>query len=103
MENNLSKLILGTLQKHHNFTTHLFTCLALCCSLLEAQNEEAGMGFRNAKQEVQKNNNKSNTMWISEQLSQQKSIILAKQTKNPQTTNKQKNKNPTKRNSPPIL
>lgn len=37
----------------------MFTCLALCCSLLDVETEELGKGFKknnNKKQEVQKIN-----------------------------------------------
>jgi len=40
----------------------MFTCPALCCSLLEAESEELGMGFKNTKCEVQKYKKKCNTM-----------------------------------------
>lgn len=62
----------------------MFTCLTLCCSLLEVESEELGMGFKNTKWEVQKNKNKCNTIWIPEQLTKPMEIIIL-------TTNKQKN------------
>lgn len=67
-ESHLSKRKIGTLQKHHHPSAIMFTCLALCCSLLEVESEELGMGFKNTKQEAQKYKTKCKAMWIAEQL-----------------------------------
>lgn len=67
----------------------MFTCLALCCSLLEVESEELSMSFKNTKREMQKNKNKCNTMWIPEQLTKPMEInYLKKQNKQ---TKKQEN------------